>query len=218
SAVSTQGTTTPSAPMSRTRLIRPPFSSATRTRTTVVLRTAARTCSTISFQSRWPCSASMTTQSRPRATAISVMLGDSSVTHRPYGGRSAASCWRNAVTAAVFMAQARGGSPFHATRERRLWELIGSRKRLNGGSLLAVSPSHGTMRGRNSKQRDCVCGPENRRLRYNHPPALRGRPNDCLGRGTKDDPGINSHITVGAPAAPDDGCRLLDGALRLGPG
>src|SRR5262245_18037182 len=57
--------TTPSAPISSARLINPPLSSAKRTRATVSLRTAARTCSMISFQSRWPCSASITTQSKP---------------------------------------------------------------------------------------------------------------------------------------------------------
>ena len=57
--------------------------SARRTSTTVSLRTAARTCSTISFQSRWPCSASTVTQSSPSDTAISQMLADSSVIHSP---------------------------------------------------------------------------------------------------------------------------------------
>ena len=62
-----------------------------------------RRCSTMCFQSRCPCSASMTTQSMPRATAISVMLGASSVTHRPKAGRSAARLRRRAWIAAVFM-------------------------------------------------------------------------------------------------------------------
>jgi hypothetical protein len=42
-----------------------------------------RRCSVISLRSRCPCSASITTQSRPSATAISVIVGDSSVTHIP---------------------------------------------------------------------------------------------------------------------------------------
>src|SRR5262245_40228000 len=89
--------------MSSARLTSPPFSSAIRTRATVSLRTVARTCSAIAFQSRCPCSASMTTQSRPRATAISVTAGASSVTHSPNPGRSAASVRRRAWTAGVFM-------------------------------------------------------------------------------------------------------------------
>src|SRR3954453_637846 len=57
----------------------------------------------MSFQSRCPCSASITTQSRPRPTAISVRLGDSSVTHNPKGGTSAASLLRKRWRAAGFI-------------------------------------------------------------------------------------------------------------------
>ncbi len=89
--------------MSSARLMSPMFSSAIRTRTTVSLRTVARMWSRMSCQSRWPCSASMTTQSSPRATAISVMLADSRVTHSPYTGSSAASFFRSFLVALTFI-------------------------------------------------------------------------------------------------------------------
>ena len=69
----------------------------------VSLRTVARKCSTISFQSRCPCSASITTQSIPSATAISVTAGASSVTHSPKTGSSRASFCRRLRIADVFM-------------------------------------------------------------------------------------------------------------------
>src|SRR6185437_1381783 len=93
----------PSAPMSRARLTRPTFNSAMRTRATVSLRTVARRCSATSFQSRWPCSASITTKSMPRATAISVMAGESSVTQSPNAGRPAVKVARSARQADGFM-------------------------------------------------------------------------------------------------------------------
>src|SRR5260221_38466 len=65
--------------MSSTRLINPTFSSAMRTSATVSLRTVARRCCRMSFQSRCPCSASITTQSRPSATAISASVTEMAV-------------------------------------------------------------------------------------------------------------------------------------------